>query len=81
MYFNIESRNNSTVIQIQSEKLDTHIAPALKSELVLVSGKGEKNIILDLEKVSVLRLFRIKCYFGSQQVMQECWWYICTLRS
>ena len=50
MYFNIESRNNSTVIQIESEKLDTHIAPALKSELVLVSGKGEKNIILDLEK-------------------------------
>ena len=50
MYFNIESRNNSTVIQIQSEKLDTHIAPALKSELVLVSGKGEKNIILDLER-------------------------------
>ena len=36
MDFKIESRNNSTVIQIQSEKLDTHIAPALKSELVLV---------------------------------------------
>ncbi len=27
-----------------------NIAPALKSELVLISGKGEKNIILDLEK-------------------------------
>jgi anti-anti-sigma factor len=32
------------------EKLDTHIAPTLKSELVLVSGNGEKNIILDLSK-------------------------------
>ncbi|MDQ1332911.1 MAG: anti-sigma factor antagonist, partial [Bacteroidota bacterium] len=50
MDYNIENRNNTTVIQIQSEKLDTHIAPALKSELVLVSGKGEKKIILDLEK-------------------------------
>jgi anti-sigma B factor antagonist len=49
MDFNIESRNNSTVIEILTEKLDTHIAPALKSELVLVSGKGEKNIILDLK--------------------------------
>ncbi len=28
--------------------MDTHIAPTLKSELVLVSGNGEKNIILDL---------------------------------
>lgn len=50
MDFNIESKNNSTVIQVKTEKLDTHVAPALKSELVLVSGKGEKNIILDLEK-------------------------------
>ncbi len=50
MDFNIESRKNCTVIQILAEKLDTHIAPALKSELVLVSGKGEKNIILGLEK-------------------------------
>ncbi len=33
------------------EKLDTHIAPNLKSELVLVSGNGEKNIILDLANV------------------------------
>lgn len=49
MDFNIESRNNSTVIEILTEKLDTHIAPALKSELVLVSGKGEKNIVLNLK--------------------------------
>lgn len=50
MDFNIENKSNCTVIQILSEKLDTHIAPALKSELVLVSGKGEKNIVLNLEK-------------------------------
>jgi anti-sigma B factor antagonist len=50
MDFNIESKNNGTLIQVQTEKLDTHVAPALKSELVLVSGKGEKNIILDLQK-------------------------------
>lgn len=50
MDFNIESKNKSTLIQVQTEKLDTHVAPALKSELVLVSGKGEKNIILDLSK-------------------------------
>lgn len=49
MDFNIESRNNSTVIEVIAEKLDTHIAPALKSELVLISGKGEKNIILNLK--------------------------------
>ncbi|MBP8958798.1 MAG: STAS domain-containing protein [Bacteroidales bacterium] len=50
MDFNVENLTNSTLIKIQTEKLDTHIAPSLKSELVLVSGKGEKNIILNLEK-------------------------------
>jgi anti-sigma B factor antagonist len=50
MDFNIENKNKCTVITIETEKLDTHIAPSLKSELVLISGKGERNIILDLQK-------------------------------
>jgi len=50
MDFNIENRKNCTVIRIETEKLDTHVAPPLKSELVLISGKGEKNIILDLKQ-------------------------------
>jgi anti-sigma B factor antagonist len=51
MEFKIEKLENYTLIQVLEEKLDTHIAPNLKSELVLVSGNGEKNIILDLAKV------------------------------
>ncbi len=50
MEFKIEKQDNYTLIQVLEEKLDTHIAPTLKSELVLVSGNGEKNIILDLSK-------------------------------
>src|SRR4030066_709734 len=50
MEFKIEKLQNYTLIQVLEEKLDTHIAPTLKSELVLVSGNGEKNIILDLSK-------------------------------
>jgi anti-anti-sigma factor len=50
MEFNIEKKDNYTLIQVLEEKLDTHIAPNLKSELVLISGNGEKNIVLDLSK-------------------------------
>jgi anti-sigma B factor antagonist len=50
MEFKIEKLENYTLIQVLEEKLDTHIAPALKSELVLIAGNGEKNIILDLAK-------------------------------
>jgi anti-sigma B factor antagonist len=51
MEFNIEKKENYTIIKVLEEKLDTHIAPTLKSELVLISGNGEKNIILDLGNV------------------------------
>lgn len=49
MEFKIDKLESHTLIKVLEEKLDTHVAPTLKSELVLVSGNGEKNIILDLE--------------------------------
>ena len=51
MEFNIEKQENYTLVQVLAEKLDTNVAPSLKSELVLISGKGEKNMILDLNQV------------------------------
>lgn len=48
MEFKIDKLDNYTQIQVMVDKLDTHIAPSLKSELVLIAGNGEKNIILDL---------------------------------
>jgi len=51
MEFKIEKQDNYTLIQVLTEKLDTNVAPSLKSELVLISGKGEKNITLDLSQV------------------------------
>jgi anti-sigma B factor antagonist len=50
MEFKVDKKDNHTLISVLEEKLDTHIAPAIKSELVLISGNGEKNIILDLSK-------------------------------
>ncbi len=46
--FKLDKLENCTLISVLKEKLDTHLAPSLKSELVLTVGNGEKNIILDL---------------------------------
>ena len=48
MAFEIHKRGNHTLIKVNSDRLDTNNAPDLKSELVVVNNKGEKNIILDL---------------------------------
>ena len=50
MDFKIDKLDGFTLVQVIKEKLDTHIAPSLKSELVLLSGNGEKSILLDLTK-------------------------------
>jgi len=46
--FEIIDESNYTIITILSDKLDLHIAPLLKTELVIISGTTDKNIILDI---------------------------------
>ncbi len=49
--FQIVKRDFYTLIKILDEKLDTFLAPSLKSELVLLASNREKNIIMDLSEV------------------------------
>jgi len=48
--YDIQKKENHTIIKVLVEKLDTNIAPALKSELVLIAGNGEKNMVIDLSE-------------------------------
>ena len=50
MEFKITKKDKHTLIEVLVDKLDSQIAPSLKSELVLVSGNKEKNIVLDLSQ-------------------------------
>ncbi len=50
MEFEILKKEGHTVIKVTNKKLDTAIAPELKSELVVLGNEGEKNIILDLSQ-------------------------------
>ncbi|PIF06521.1 MAG: anti-anti-sigma factor [Draconibacterium sp.] len=48
MDFDIQKEDNYTLVKVNSDNLDTNNAPDLKSELVVISNKGENNIVLDL---------------------------------
>ncbi|MFW6352056.1 MAG: STAS domain-containing protein [Bacteroidota bacterium] len=50
MDFKIDKIDDFMVVKVLKEKLDTNVAPNLKSEIVLLSGNGERNILLDLSK-------------------------------
>ena len=46
--YDVIKKDNHTVIQVLAKKLDTSIAPSFKSELVMIAGNGENNMIMDL---------------------------------
>jgi anti-sigma B factor antagonist len=48
MQFEVEKRENYTLVRVLTEKLDTNNSTDLKSQLVFISGQGEKNIVLEL---------------------------------
>ncbi len=50
MNFQIEKTEKFTVIKLKAEKLDSTIAPLLKSELVILNTDGVKNIIIDMSE-------------------------------
>ena len=50
MNFTIDKQDKYTSIKVHVEKLDTTVAPALKSELVMLNAHGSKNIIIDLSE-------------------------------
>ncbi len=48
MDFEIIKIEDYTLIKVLSDRLDTNVAPDLKSELVVLNTNGERNIILDV---------------------------------
>ena len=50
MSYSTQKEEKYTVFKVTAEKLDTHVAPSIKSELVVINTNGEKNLILDLSE-------------------------------
>lgn len=48
MILQIEKQKSCMVVKVNSEKLDSLIAPELKAELVNINADGAKNIIIDM---------------------------------
>ena len=51
MKYSIDKKEKYTTLKLDEAKLDTHLAPQLKSEFVTLHAEGTKNIILDLSEV------------------------------
>jgi anti-sigma B factor antagonist len=52
MGFVKEEQKGVTIIKVEDERLDSMIAPQLKSELLFLANDGKKNILIDLSNVN-----------------------------
>ncbi len=51
MKYTIDKQEKYTLLQLNESKLDTHLAPQLKSEFITLHAEGVKNIVLDMSEV------------------------------
>ena len=51
MNFEVNKKDNVSTITCLIEKLDTLVAPELKSQFVLLDSNGESNFIIDMSSV------------------------------
>ena len=54
MRFSTDLHEMYVILTIDEEKITSSISPQLKGEFVVLNTEGQKNIILDLEKVSYI---------------------------
>ena len=54
MRFSTDTHELYVILTIDEEKITSSISPQLKGEFVILNTEGQKNIILDLEKVSYI---------------------------
>ena len=52
MKYTIDKKDKYCVFKLNEPKLDSTLAPTLKTELITLNAEGNKNIILDLSDVN-----------------------------
>jgi anti-sigma B factor antagonist len=52
MGFVKEEQKGVTIIKVEEERLDSMIAPQLKSELLFLVNEGKRNVLIDLSNVN-----------------------------
>ncbi|MEM9896017.1 MAG: STAS domain-containing protein [Bacteroidota bacterium] len=51
MNFKVESYDNYSIAKIEEEKLDSTLAPELKSEMLNLAQEGVKSLVIDMSPV------------------------------
>ena len=71
MKYTIDKQEKYSLLKLHEEKLDSSIAPSLKSELITIHAEGIHNIILDLSEVKYTDSSGLSALLVGNRVVQE----------
>ena len=71
MKFTVDKQEKYTILKLHEEKLDSSVAPKLKSELITLHAEGVKNIILDLSEVKYTDSSGLSALLVGNRIVQD----------
>src|SRR6185369_5869660 len=71
MKYTIDKQEKYTLLKLHVEKMDSSIAPNLKSEMVTLHAEGTRNIILDLTEVKYTDSSGLSALLVGNRIFQE----------
>ena len=71
MKYTIDKQEKYTTLTLHEQKLDSSIAPNLKSELLNIHATGVKNIVLDLQEVKYTDSSGLSSLLVGNRIVQE----------
>jgi anti-anti-sigma factor len=71
MKYTIDKQEKYSLLRLHEEKLDSSVAPSLKSELITLHAEGVRNIILDLSEVKYTDSSGLSALLVGNRIMQE----------
>ena len=71
MKFSVDKQEQYSIIKLEEDKLDSTLAPGIKSEFVTLHAEGVKNIILDLSEVKYTDSSGLSALLVGNRIFQE----------
>lgn len=71
MKYTIDKQEKYALLRLHEEKMDSSIAPNLKSEMVTLHAEGARNIILDLTEVKYTDSSGLSALLVGNRIFQE----------
>ncbi|CAN5201124.1 hypothetical protein BH23BAC1_BH23BAC1_46690 [soil metagenome] len=71
MKYSIDKQEKYCLIKLKEEKLDSTIAPRLKSDLITIQAEGAKNLIVDLSEVKYIDSSGLSALLVGNRIFHE----------